>query len=137
MDIINAWFAPWYNINPNLQKATEMNLFKKLGLSLVLFAPIHFRKAARIISSQTQLKSNCSAIAEIRFMNSPIRMREAYISPASTVMSAALTTHDADATAAATSAVAFAKDFRMLFASMTDLFFSFLAITVRTRSRTR
>ena len=37
-------------------------------------------------------------------------------------MSAAFTTHDADATAAATSAIAFAKDFRMLFASMTDLF---------------
>ena len=82
MDIINAWFAPWYNINPNLQKATEMNLFKKLGLSLVLFAPIHFRKAARIISSQTQLKSNCSAIAEIRFINSPIRMRDDCISVA-------------------------------------------------------
>ena len=46
MDIINAWFAPWYNINPNLQKATEMNLFKKLGLSLVLFAAAFCAQAA-------------------------------------------------------------------------------------------
>ena len=44
------------------------------------FPPSHLRNAARIISSQARLKSNCSAIAEIRFMNSPMRMSEDCIS---------------------------------------------------------
>ena len=44
------------------------------------FPPSHLRNAARIVSSQARLKSNCSAIAEIRFMNSPMRMSEDCIS---------------------------------------------------------
>ena len=44
------------------------------------FPPSHLRNAARIVSSQARLKSNCSAIAEIRFMNSPMRMGEDLIS---------------------------------------------------------
>ena len=44
------------------------------------FPSSHLRNATRIISSQIRLKSNCSAVAEIRFMNSPIRMSDACIS---------------------------------------------------------